>query len=117
MAQKTTVTLIDDLDGGKAAETASFGLDGATYAIDLSEKNVATLRDALAPYVASARRTGGRSVRRAATPAKAAARTPRRSGGSDETSAIREWARSNGYQISGRGRIAANVVEAYKKAH
>ena len=28
MAQQTTVTLTDDIDGGKAAETVSFGLDG-----------------------------------------------------------------------------------------
>jgi len=28
---------MDDLDGGDAAETVTFGLDGATYEIDLSK--------------------------------------------------------------------------------
>jgi hypothetical protein len=44
MAQKVTVTLEDDLDGGPAAETVRFGLDGAEYEIDLSKKNAAAFR-------------------------------------------------------------------------
>ncbi len=112
MAQKTIVSLIDDLDGGTADETATFGLDGVTYDIDLSEKNATTLREALAPFVASARRTGGRATRRTTTSRPAA-----HAGSSDETSAIREWARVNGHTVSDRGRIAATVVDAYRKAH
>ncbi|MEU0092949.1 Lsr2 family protein, partial [Kribbella sp. NPDC006257] len=48
MAQRVQVVLEDDLDGGKADETVTFGLDGSTYEIDLSKKNAAKLRDALA---------------------------------------------------------------------
>jgi len=36
MAQKTIVSLIDDLSGEEADETVRFGLDGAQYEIDLS---------------------------------------------------------------------------------
>jgi len=113
MAQKTIVSLIDDLDGTEADETVRFGLDGAAYEIDLSEKNATTLREALAPFVASARRVGGRatSVR------KSARGTARRSGGTDRTADIREWARANGYTVSDRGRIASNIVQAYDAAH
>ena len=32
-------------------------------------------------------------------------------------SAVREWARSNGHQVSDRGRVAAELVEAYRAAH
>jgi hypothetical protein len=117
MAQKTIVSLIDDLDGSEADETAGFGLDGVTYEIDLSEKNATTLREALAPFVATARRTGGRTARRTSTTATATARPAARSGGSDETAAIREWARNNGHTVSDRGRIAATVIDAYRKAH
>ena len=60
MAQKVTVALIDDLDGSEAGETLEFALDGVTYQIDLSPKNASKLRDGLASYVASARRSGGR---------------------------------------------------------
>ena len=55
MAQQTTVTLTDDIDGGKAAETVSFGLDGRIYEIDLSKKNATALRKALGEFTASAR--------------------------------------------------------------
>ncbi|MGH8880612.1 MAG: Lsr2 dimerization domain-containing protein, partial [Stackebrandtia sp.] len=39
MAQKVTVSLVDDLDGSEAGETVEFGLDGAFYEIDLSDDN------------------------------------------------------------------------------
>src|ERR1700760_958193 len=62
MAQKTVVTLVDDLTGEESEDitTVEFALDGVTYEIDLDEKNTAVLRDSLAQYVAAARRTGGR---------------------------------------------------------
>lgn len=38
MARKkeVIVTLTDDIDGAKAAETVAFGVDGVNYEIDLS---------------------------------------------------------------------------------
>ena len=62
MATKTTIVLEDDYDGGKADETVRFGLDGAMYEIDLSDKNADKLRKALSPFLEAARRTGGRST-------------------------------------------------------
>lgn len=115
MAQKVTVTLVDDLDGGTAEETVEFSIDGVTYEIDLSNDNAVKLRDALAGYVAHARRAGGRR--------RASAAAPKRSGGGrasvdrEQNAAMREWARKNGYKVSDRGRIPAEVVEAYHKAH
>ena len=108
MAQKTLVILEDDLEGGEAAETVSFSLDGVAYEIDLSAKNAAKLRDAMALYVGSARRVGGRASR-----GKGKATRP----GNTRTSDIREWARSTGLEVSERGRIPASIVEQYEKAH
>lgn len=109
MAQQHIVQLIDDLDGGKADETVSFGLDGSTYEIDLSAKNAAKLRDALANYVANGRRAARAGSRRGgATRGGSPARTPR-----EQTAAIREWARANKYEIGEKGRIPAYILEAY----
>jgi hypothetical protein len=122
MAQKTIVTLVDDLTGEEAEDisTVEFALDGVTYEIDLDDKNSASLRDALADYVAAARRTGGR---------RATGTTRRRSGGAGtgtpratspggydrETSKqIREWAKTQGFEVSDRGRVPNNVVEAWE---
>ncbi|PPK93455.1 Lsr2 protein [Kineococcus xinjiangensis] len=116
MAQKVQVLLVDDIDGGEAAETVTFSLDGVTYEIDLSEEHASALRDAFAPWVGHARRVGGRGggTRRAAAPPKQ--RTS--SGGSEgpDTGAVRAWARENGYTVSDRGRISAEIVKAYQDA-
>ena len=56
------VTLTRDY-GETADETVEFGIDGKSYEIDLSDANAAKLRDALAPYLGHARRTGGRRLR------------------------------------------------------
>ncbi|MDT7746048.1 MAG: hypothetical protein QOE59_5126, partial [Actinomycetota bacterium] len=60
MAEKTVVSLVDDLEGTEADETVELALDGVTYQIDLSAKNAEALRDIFAPYIAAGRRTGGR---------------------------------------------------------
>jgi Lsr2 len=121
MAQKTIVTLVDDLTGEEAEDisTVEFALDGVTYEIDLDDKNSAKLRDALAEYIGAARRTGGRRAgtgRRARSGAGTG--TPRATspGGYDrETSKqIREWAKSQGFEVSDRGRVPNNVVEAWE---
>ncbi|HEY1969159.1 MAG TPA: Lsr2 family protein [Pseudonocardia sp.] len=111
MAQKVTVSLIDDLDGDKADETVEFGLDGKNYEIDLSSGNAGKLRDALADYVAAARRPGGR--RRSGAAAVAAATTRRPAVDREQNQAIRDWARKRGMKVSDRGRIPADVLEAY----
>jgi hypothetical protein len=109
MAQKVQVILVDDLDGGVAAETVPFALDGVSYEIDLSDDNARKMRDAFAPYVGTARKVSARS---------SSARGRARSGSRDSrTSEIRAWARSNGHTVNERGRIAAPIVEAYERAH
>src|SRR3954452_22899296 len=116
MAQKTIVTLVDDLTGEEAEDitTVEFALDGVTYEIDLDEKNSARLRDALAEYIAAARRTGGRrsSGRRRSGAGTGTPRATSPGGYDRETSKqIREWAKAQGFEVSDRGRVPNNVVE------
>jgi len=106
MAQKVNIVLIDDIDQSDADETVAFGLDGKEYAIDLNTKNARALRDALAPFVAHARAVSGRGGRRATKAAAGAA-----------PSEIRAWARDNGFDVPERGRVSAEVREAYAAAH
>lgn len=110
MAQIQEIRLVDDLDGNEADETLEFGIDGKTYEIDLSQENAGKLRDALAEFVASARRLGGGRGRRAAA---AAAPSRRPTIDREQNQAIREWARKRGMKVSDRGRIPAEVLDAY----
>lgn len=110
MAQIREIRLIDDLDGKAADETVEFGIDGKTYEIDLSEANAGKLRDALAAYVAAARRASGGRRR---SPAGSAPANRRQSVDREQNQAIRDWARKRGMKVSDRGRIPAEVLEAY----
>jgi uncharacterized membrane protein len=111
MAQKVHIILEDDLDGSEATETVSFGLDGTSYEIDLNDENATALREALATYVGHGRKVSG--TRRAAR------RTAANGSGDSGYSAkeIREWARGNGHDVPERGRIPADVREAFEAAH
>lgn len=113
MAQKVQVVLVDDLDGGVADETVSFALDGVSYEIDLSAQNAAQLRDAFAAWVGHARRVGGRG-RASSSGGSGRSRSGSRSR-SSQSQEIREWARSNGFSVSERGRIPAEVKAAFDK--
>ncbi len=106
MAQKVTVTLEDDLDGGPADETVRFGIGGAEYEIDLSRQNARAFRRKLAPFVEHARKAG-RGQRRP---------SGRTAASRERSENIRAWAKSQGIEVSARGRIPAGVVEQYEAA-
>ena len=109
MAQRVNVVLVDDIDGDEAAETVSFALDGVDYEIDLNEKNAEALRETLGRYVDAGRRVGGRRRK-----------GQRVAGGGDagpSAADIRKWARENGWDVPERGRVSADVREAYAAAH
>ncbi|MEQ3549252.1 Lsr2 family protein [Pseudonocardia nematodicida] len=103
MALLHTVRLVDDLTGEEADETVSFALDGRHFEIDLSRNHAARLRDSLAPFVGSARRGAPRGT--------AAPSSSRR-----HDHGVRAWARRNGFVVSDRGRIPAEVVTAYRNS-
>ncbi|WP_432510337.1 histone-like nucleoid-structuring protein Lsr2 [Kineococcus sp. SYSU DK001] len=119
MAQKVQVLLVDDIDASEASETVTFSLDGVNYEIDLSDEHAAALRDAFAPWVGHARKVGGRSGANRRT--SAAAGRPAAKSASDaperDTGEVRTWARENGYTVSDRGRISAEILQAYDAAH
>jgi hypothetical protein len=111
MATRTITEFIDDLTGqpGEDVKAVEFSIDGTSYTIDLAGDNAARFRDNLSPYITAGRKTIGKatrasSVRLGAAPAKR---------DKAQTKAIRDWARTNGYDISDRGRIPAQVEHAY----
>lgn len=117
MAQHVEVTITDDIDGSPGAETVLFGIGRTNeaggrlvqYEIDLSPKNAAALVKFLDKY-----KEHGRKV--AATRQGRVPRTRTSHDGLD-TAAVRAWAAENNIPVSGRGRIAAEIVEKYQAAH
>ncbi|MFF0450048.1 Lsr2 family protein [Streptomyces sp. NPDC004609] len=110
MAQRVVIALFDDIDGGEAAETVMFGLDGKSYEIDLNTANAKKLRKALAPYVAAGRKqtnTGKRGRHRGTYKHTALEPAP---------AAVRAWAQSNKMDVPARGRIPKAVYQAFREA-
>lgn len=107
MASRTTVVLIDDIDGTEldaAGETVAFALDGVSYEIDLTSSNAADLRSSVEKFVRHGRRVGGRRI-------------PGRGGTTridpEQARAARVWLRRHGHDVSDRGRIKADLMELY----
>jgi hypothetical protein len=115
MARRIVHQLVDDLDGTVLevgeGETVLFSLDGTAYEIDLTDGNAAALRASLAPYLAAARSISS------SRPSSSGGGARRRRTGQQDFSAVRAWAKSNGYKVSERGRVPASVLEAYEAAH
>lgn len=101
MASKTIVVLTDDLDGGEAERTVTFGLDGAQYEIELNRSNIEKLSGVLEPFISAARKATGGSQRVSAP--------------SGNLGDVRLWARAQGFQVSDRGRVSAKIMNAYEQ--
>jgi hypothetical protein len=110
MARETIIRLTDDLDGNDADEELTFALRGVEYELDLSAKNVAALEKALEKYIAAGRKVGRRTTRGAGR--RSASADPK-----EDLAAIREWAKANGYRVADRGRVSAEVKEAFNAAN
>lgn len=112
MAQQVTVTTIDDLDQQTpGAKSVSFSLDNQDYEIDLAPDNEAKLRDAVADFIAKARKVSGK-----AKPAKVSG-AGSRSGGKytrEQLKEIRDWAVSHGGRVGDRGRLPDVVAQAFE---
>ncbi|MGU3498333.1 histone-like nucleoid-structuring protein Lsr2 [Mycobacterium sp. C31M] len=115
MAERIVRQLIDDLDGSEIAddggERIEFSVRGVEYQIDLSNANIAKLDKALKPYVDAAAKVRATRTRRAKSHGGNSASSK------DQLAAIRDWARKNGHKVSDRGRIKAEVIEAFEAAH
>jgi hypothetical protein len=113
MAPRTILT--DDLDGSEGAQTLHYTVDGQEYEIDLSEENVQRFHAALEPFVSKSRQ-----VERQAAPARRGRGDGRRRSGAsgrDDIPQIRAWAESQGMDVSARGRVKKEIIEAYDQAH
>lgn len=118
---RTEVDFVDDLDGKPVdpdeAATVEFSVrwpgsrKTREYSIDLRPSNLTKFETALNKYIENATevRNGNTVTRTSVSSGSGASK--------EQLQAIRAWARENGYEISDRGRISAEIQEAYDQAH
>jgi hypothetical protein len=106
MATQTTVTVTCDICGGtKDTRTRSIALDGRALEIDLCTKDNRSLDKVAQTLVPYARKVARHPV-------------GRRTAGTRQRSAdVRDWARTQGFEVSDRGRIPGEVERKYAAAH
>ena len=110
MAQRVVTQLVDDIDQGPAEETIMFGLDGASFEIDLSAGHARALREVLAPFVEAGRKQGARRGPSKRPRSKSTASAP-------DPKEVRQWATEQGKQVSARGRVPAALILEFQEAH
>ena len=110
MARQIHTRLIDDLDGSDAADTVRFGYEGNDYEVDLSDEHLQEFEECLAPYIEHGRRF--RMDQRRRGRGRAGERPTTR-----DMSAVRQWAREQGYPVRDRGRIADEILAQYDETH
>lgn len=112
MATRTVTIMTDDISGKDITEegrTVRFALDGQAYEIDLSTDHAAGLREALAPYIAAARRTLAPVTR-----GRAAATAAPKSSYGYTPGEVRAWARKHDLPHNPQGRLSNALVEAWR---
>lgn len=117
---QTIVTIVDDFDGKPAdenlVETIDFSIEGTSYRMDLRPENAAKFRKDMEKWVAAAPKVTGKRGRPRGS--GSGSRPGTGSGRSkEELQAIRDWAASNGHEVNPRGRIKADILDAYDEAH
>ena len=114
MARRTTVQMIDDVDGSLIkdgqGETVEFAVGGVSYSIDLNSKHANELYDQFAFWIEHAEKVGGKKSRRNGSAAAAKK-------GRQNLQDVRAWAKENGFEVSTRGRISQEIQDAYDAAH
>lgn len=119
MASRIIESMVDDLTGETIEPghggTLEFTVGGATYSIDLTEKNAEEFYAVLGKYMQAGTRVsrgkrsaGNRSGRILPGPSGMPSRA--------DLQAMRTWAREQGLAVSDRGRVPAAIQEAYRRA-
>ncbi|OFV76961.1 histone-like nucleoid-structuring protein Lsr2 [Rhodococcus erythropolis] len=119
MAEIFIRQLIDDLDGkpidAGLRHEVTLSYQGVGYRIDLRPTNADKIEAVFAPYMKVAEKVS--SAGNARTKISTATKTSRSGRSAEQLKAIREWAGKNGFAVSPRGRIKADIIDAFDAAH
>ena len=119
MAEIFVRQLIDDLDGKPIdtglAHEVTFSYQGTDYRIDLRPTNADKLEAVFAPYIEVAEKVSSAGKSRTQTPTATKKLGSGRS--AEQLKAIRDWAGKNGFDVAIRGRVKAEIIDAFDAAH
>jgi len=109
MAREVIERLICDRCGKDGSSTVRFAVGRAAYELDLCEQDGTRFQSDMEKWTQKARRSAAAGAR--------SARGFRGKPSSAGTPTVREWAKSQGIEVSDRGRVSADVIGRYNAAH
>lgn len=120
MAKRIIEILTSDLSNkeGDDVQTVKFSLNNQAYSIDLTKEEADDFESLFHDYISVARKDSQATVRRrqgSDTARSGKSMVEEQTGA--RPAAVREWAKMNGHEVSGRGRIHQTVIAAYNAAH
>jgi len=118
MAKKTIEIITSDLSGEELergqGRTVVFSVEDSAYSIDLTDAEADEFHETLKTYTSVASRRSSRPAQTRKSSSTAGSSGSGRT--SEELAHVRAWAKENGYEVSERGRIKAEILEAFDKA-
>ncbi|MFT7022389.1 MAG: hypothetical protein ACJA07_001473 [Rhodococcus sp. (in: high G+C Gram-positive bacteria)] len=105
MAEILTTQTVDDLDRSSPAESIRFSYGRDHFVIDLGPHNAARIEADFQQWIQYSR------------PIRPPHNGRSKSKLSRDPSRIRAWAKAHGLEVSDKGRIPLEVVEAYRQRH
>lgn len=115
MTKEIEIRLRDDFDKefGDDVQTRYVTWEGVEYELELNERNYATWRNQMQPYLSVARvcRKPARPKPKQKPPPEK--KEPRKV----DRRTLRAWAQLNGFEVKSRGQISQEVRDAYALAH
>lgn len=125
MAREVIIRKTDDFNRElDASETREIGYNGLIYVLDLTDEHAKELEELLTPYLQAAHekvkwpKRQLQEALKATTPAtQATPITVKAVVDKEKRQRIRAWGRRNGFEVSDRGYIRDEVVQAYAEAH
>lgn len=115
MAKKSVTLRVCDLHRGtaEAVKTIRVALQGQTATLDVCDEHLGEVQETFKEWT---RRAPART-RRSSRSTTRGRRTTSNGKGAPSSAEVRAWARSQGYELSNRGRIPGEVVKAFAEAH
>lgn len=120
MAKRIIEVLTSDLSNeeSKDVERVKFSLNNQAYSIDLTKEEAEDFELLFQDYISVARKESQAVARRRqGSGAVRSGKTAVEEQTGATPAKVREWAKANGHEVSERGRIHQDVINAYNAAH
>ena len=109
----TSVVIVSDMSGLPGATPRFIVVGSLAYQVDMTDAEFAEYESLVSKYTQLGRQVQLKKL----IFGESGLRTPIGRRSPEETAAIKQWGRENGYTFRDKGRLPQVLIDAYQKAH